>query len=118
MDILFYPTNRGRQPVYEWLQKLQHKQPAHHMKVHIQLLALLENGPLIRSRQVRQEGVKKLKKTDIWQLRVDDDRILFFFDEKGNIVLTNQFKKKSNSTPQNEIDRAENRQSEWLKRNN
>lgn len=117
LDILFYPTNRGRQPVYEWLQKIQHKQKARYDQVYAQLLALQENGNLIRSLKLKPDGVKKLKKMDIWQLRVEDDRILFFFDEKGNIVLTNQFQKKSKSTPPGEIERAEKRRREWLDRN-
>lgn len=117
MDILFYPTNRGRQPVYEWLQKIQHKQKARYNQVYAQLLALQGNGDLIRTLKLKQDDIKKLKKTDIWQLRIEDDRILFFFDEKGNIVLTNQFQKKSKNTPPREIERAEKRRREWLNRN-
>lgn len=117
MGAHFYPTSRGRQPVYEWLQKIQRKEKARYNRIQPKLLALRDNGPSIRSLEVKQEEVKKLKKTDIWQLRVDDDRILFFFDENGDIVFTNQFQKKSNDTPQKEIDVAKKRRREWLDRN-
>lgn len=117
MEILFYPTSRGHQPVYEWLKKIQGKEKDRYNRIAPKLSALQENGPLIRSLRVKQEYVKKLRNQEVWQLRVDDDRILFFFDKNGNIVLTNHFKKKSNNTPQKEIDTAERRRNIWLERN-
>lgn len=117
MGIHFYLTSRGRQPVYEWLKKIQRKEKERYNRIEPKLFALKENGSSIRSLEIKQEEVKKLKKSDIWQLRVDDDRILFFFDENGDIVITNQFQKKSNATPSKEIDRAEKRRLEWLDRN-
>lgn len=117
MNILYYSDKRGRQPVDEWLIHIKKTEAAHFRKVYYHLGILRQNGSLIRARKEKQKGVKKLKKTEIWQLRVNDDRILFFFTDNNEIVLTNQFRKKSNDTPQSEIERAERRRSEWLEQN-
>ncbi|MFC4663886.1 MULTISPECIES: type II toxin-antitoxin system RelE/ParE family toxin [Oceanobacillus] len=50
----------------------------------------------------------------MWQLRLNNNRVLFFYFLEDNIVFTNQFKKKSNQTPENEIIRAENRRNDWI----
>jgi len=117
IEILFYADSRGRQPVYDWIQHIEKHDPATHRKVYQLLKMLSENGRYIRSGQSKRKDIKKLKGTDIWQIRVNDNRILFFYFTADAIVLTNKFKKKQNSTPQNEIDRAEKCKEEWLKNN-
>lgn len=119
MDILFYADSRGRQPVLEWYVNLEKREPETFRKVYYQLLKLSENGNCIRSREIKPKNIKKLKGTDdIWQLRIDENRVLFFYYGKESIVITNQFKKKKNETPKREISRAESRKKYWLNQNN
>ncbi|WP_035512531.1 type II toxin-antitoxin system RelE/ParE family toxin [Halalkalibacillus halophilus] len=77
----------------------------------------MKNGDLIRSGEVKRKDIKPLR-SGIWQLRVKDDRVLFFYFSSDSIVLTNQFKKKSNETPKNQIERAIKRQNEWMSKHN
>jgi phage-related protein len=117
MDILYYSNSRGCQPVYDWIQHIKKHEPALYNKVYQTQVMLRRNGSLIQSGEVKKKNIKKLKGTDIWQIRINDDRILFFYFAGDSIVMTNQFRKKQNSTPQTEIDRAENRKKEFLKNN-
>jgi phage-related protein len=117
MDILYYSDSRGCQPVYDWIQHIKKHEPALHRKVYQTQVMLRENGRQIQSGEVKKKNIKKLKGTDIWQIRINDDRILFFYFDADSIVMTNQFRKKQNNTPPNEIIRAENRREEFLKNN-
>ena len=64
---------------------------------------------------------KKLVNTDeIWEVRIriagDILRILGFFDTEEFVVLTNGFTKKTQKTPQREIELAESRKKDYLRR--
>ena len=65
--------------------------------------------------------LKKLTGTDgIWEIRADVGRdtfrLLGFFDGNEWIVLTNSFQKKTQRTPAGEIELAEQRKNDFLKR--
>lgn len=118
MDILFYADGRGRQPVYDWLESMKKREPATFRKVYQLLVMLEERGHEILSSGTSRDDIKKLKGTeDIWQMRVGENRILYFYYSSDSIVLTNQFKKKRNKTHTSEITRAETRKAEWINRN-
>lgn len=70
---------------------------------------------------IPKEYFKKLVNTDdIWEIRIrlgnNIFRILGFFDGGDFIVLTNGFQKKTQKTPHNEIEIAESRKKDYLKR--
>ncbi len=118
LDILFYADGRGHQPVYEWMEGLEKREPITYRKVYYLLAMLSENGEDIRTGKIKRDDVKKLKGTDdIWQLRVNENRVLFFYYGKDSIVLTNQFKKKKDKTPSKEISRAKTRKRSWIDQN-
>lgn len=113
LEILYYADSRGCQPVLDWVKEMKKYEPAVWRKFYQLQIMLMENGKLIQQGKVKRDDIKKLKGTDdIWQLRVRDDRVLFFYYAGESIVFTNQFRKKQNSTPQSEIERAENRKEE------
>lgn len=117
MEILFYADGRGHQPVYEWLESIKTREPATFRKVTQILIMLEENGEYIRSGKSNRKDIKRLKGTDdIWQIRIGSNRILYFYYSSDALILTNQFKKKSNQTPKSEITRAETRKTEWINR--
>ncbi|PES32842.1 type II toxin-antitoxin system RelE/ParE family toxin [Bacillus thuringiensis] len=115
MNIHYYEDSRGRQQVYEWIEYIEKHDKVAWRKLYQLQVMLKENGKLIHAGQIKRKDIKKLKGTDIWQLRVNNNRILFFYFSDDAIVFTNQFQKKQDETPQNEIDRAEKRKEEWLK---
>lgn len=95
--------------VKNWLETVRVSEPTVYKRFNYDLDFLELFGD-----QVRKGGcplpdtIKKLKGTDgIWQLRVDDYRIFYFYFDNDTIVMTNVFRKKTNKTPQKEIKKAE-----------
>ncbi|MEG1192710.1 MAG: type II toxin-antitoxin system RelE/ParE family toxin [Clostridia bacterium] len=52
----------------------------------------------------------------IWELRPGNNRVLFFCFENGAYVLLHQFVKKTQKTPEREIDRARSERADYSKR--
>jgi phage-related protein len=110
--IKFYTTQSGKSPVADFLDSLNSKQA----KKVTWVLNLIE-----QKHRVPPEYFKKLSGTSgIWEVRVqsgsDIFRLLGFIDQGNFVVLTNGFVKKSQKTPRNEIEIAENRRSDYLHR--
>jgi len=111
-QIIFYKTQSGKSPVADFLDSLNAKQA----KKVTWVLHLIEN-----SKRVPKEYFKKLSGTSgIWEIRVQSGsnifRLLGFIDNGRFVVLTNGFQKKSQKTPKNEIQIAEQRKSDFLLR--
>jgi len=111
-NIYFYRTDSGFCPVEKFLDSLPGKQA---QKV-VWVLKLIEDLDVIPT-----QYLKKLKGTsDIWEIRVqignNNFRILGFFQEGNLIVLNHAFSKKSQKTPRKEIEIAEQRRKDYLRR--
>lgn len=112
-QIKFYRTQSGKSPVEEFLDTLK---PKHAKKV-TWTLRLIEDMD-----QIPVQYFKKLKNTDdIWEVRArigsHSFRLLGFITGDEFVVLTNGFKKKSQKTPKQEIELAEQRKADYLARN-
>ncbi len=110
-SINFFVTETGKSPVAEFLDNLSSKS-AQKMTWVMQLVEELEQPPA--------QYFKKLTNTkDIWEIRVQCNgnafRVLGFFDEKKIFIATNGFQKKTQKTPRNEIELAEERKHIYLK---
>lgn len=102
-EVNFYKLDSGKNPVIEFFDSLNGKQ----VQKITWVLELFEEMSV-----VPKQYFKKLKNTDdIWEIRItfsgDIFRILGFFESNNNFVLTNGFIKKSQKTPQSEINLAE-----------
>jgi phage-related protein len=111
-EIKFYKTTSGKCPVEEFLETLSAKQA---QKV-TWVLRVIEELPSIPTKYL-----KKLVNTDeIWEVRVaigsNIFRLLGFFDDSNLIVLDNAFQKKTQKTPLQEIQLAEERRRDYFKR--
>ena len=111
-NIIFYKTTHGKCPIEEFLLSLETKT---RQKV-VWVLKLLEDLKIIPS-----HFFKKLESTDnIWECRIEYKsniyRILCFFDDNKVVVLTNGFQKKTQKTPNNEIELAEKYKQDYLRR--
>jgi phage-related protein len=53
---------------------------------------------------------------DIWELRLGNDRILYFCNNGINFVLLHYFRKKTQKTPELEIQKAQNEIVDFIKR--
>lgn len=111
IEVVFYETERGKEPAKEFLNSLDMKMRA---KV-VRTIALLEaNGTSLR------EPYSKHLEDGIFELRVkfatDISRVLYFFYCDGKAVLTNGFVKKSTKTPDNEKKLAKKYRDDYLRR--
>ena len=110
--VTFYKTIDGKCPIEDFLNSLSGKVA---QKV-TWVLSLLEDMDIVPS-----SYFKKLTGSEgIWECRIQFGsnayRIFCFFDDKSVVVLTNGFVKKSQKTPQSEIEKAEAYRRDFLER--
>ena len=110
--VTFYKTVDGKCPIEDFLNSLSGKVA---QKV-TWVLSLLEDMDIVPS-----SYFKKLTGSEgIWECRIQFGsnayRIFCFFDDKSVVVLTNGFMKKSQKTPQSEIEKAEAYRRNFLER--
>jgi len=111
-EINFYRDKLGYCPVEEFIDSLNAKQA---QKI-AWVLRLIEEQESIPS-----SYLKKLVNTEeIWEVRIQLGnnifRVLGFFEDNNLIILTSAFHKKSQKTPKKEIELAEKRRKDYLKR--
>jgi len=111
-EIRFYRTESGVCPVAEFLDSLTGKQ-AQKVAWVLQLVEEMDTVPV--------QYFKKLVNTDdLWEVRVQAGnnifRLLGFLEGDQLIVLSHGFQKKTQKTPKKEIQLAEVRKKDYLKR--
>ena len=110
-EIVFYAKPDGTEPAKDFLLSLNTKMRA---KTVMLLELLSENGSELR------EPYSKHLTDGIFELRTkvgsDISRVLYFFVIGKKIVLTNGFIKKTQKTPQSEIELAKKYRNEFLNR--
>lgn len=112
-EIEYYQTERGLQPVEEYIDSLDIKKQ---VKVFRQISLLRELGS-----KLGEPYSKQLVK-GIFELRIQQSnnitRLLYFFFRDKKVVLTHGFTKKTPKTPPGEIERAIKYRIEYESRNN
>ncbi len=108
----FYKNVNGDSPVQKFFDTLNSKQMQKTAWV-LTLIKEFDNIPVIY--------FKKLENTDdLWEIRIQQGstkiRIICFFSKGKTIILTSGFIKKTQRTPKNEIEIAENRKKDYLRR--
>ena len=109
--IEFYRTETGRIPTEEFLDTLSDKV----VQKIISVIELVEAEPIVPAKFFR-----KLVDTELYECRVRWEsnifRLFCFFDRNDKIVITNGFVKKTQKTPQREIERAKRYRRDYLAR--
>ncbi len=100
IPVTYYETVRGDQPVKAYIEALPDKERA-------KVKALIDN--LSVKIVLNEPHAKKIG--SLFELRPGAHRIFYCYHE-GKVVLLHAFRKKSNKTPQREIDTAYNRMNE------
>ena len=110
-EVEFYEKENGEQPAKEFLLSLDKKLRA---KLADTIMILQDNGYELR------EPYSKHISEGIFELRAkqgsDITRVMYFFYVDRHIILTNGFIKKTQKTPQSEIEKAKRYRSDYLKR--
>ena len=100
-EVLFYDKPDGAEPAKEFLNSLDNKMRAKMVRT---VMLLQDNGAALR------EPYSKPLGDGIFELRAkvgsDISRVLYFFFVGKKIILTNGFIKKTQKTPDAELDKA------------
>lgn len=113
--IIFYKTPGGKQPVAESLDQLiQSKNPKdHELGCDIaSSIALLEKSS---KKDLDTVLSKKLQGYPLWELKVNNIRVIYCTITDGTICLLHMFTKKSNETPKRHVETALKRYRNLLK---
>jgi phage-related protein len=111
-EVIFYRTETGRNPIQEFLDTLPPK-PAQKATWVIKLVEDLEVVP--------GQYFQRMSNTeDLWGVRVKAGanifRFLGFFDGAKLVVLSHAFQKKTQKTPRQAIQLAEERKRDYFRR--
>ncbi|MDR1114370.1 MAG: type II toxin-antitoxin system RelE/ParE family toxin [Candidatus Margulisbacteria bacterium] len=113
--IELYEKAKGNNPVLEFILSLTPKQQA---KIYREIDLLKKFGNELHFPHVRKMEAEK----PLWELRVrlgsDIFRIFYFMFYANHCVLLHGFAKKTNKTPQNEMEIAVQRMADYKRRKN
>lgn len=115
-NIEFYEDSNGYSQLWEFLDDLQKKAGKnkdariHHQQISFYIELLQENGTRLGT------NITKHLVEDIWELRPGNNRVFYFYFENNTFVLLHQFRKKSQKTPQREINQALAERDDWKSR--
>lgn len=109
--VVFYETEDGKRPAYEYINSLPQK-----MRARIYKIAQLLEEDGTRTRMPYSEFLQD----GIFQIRAQQEgnisRVLYFFAVGKTIVLTNGFTKKTRKTPLGEIELAKKYRADYERR--
>lgn len=110
-EIIFYQSDFGDKPVEEFLTGLD-------AAVRAKIVRTLE---LLRTQQVVPSKFwKKLSGSDLWEVRVkyagNIFRLLAAFEKGNRVILLHAFQKKSQKTPRQDMEIAQQRQKRYFQR--
>ena len=112
----FYETANGQSDVRDFMEELRQKRESNkdariqfkQIAMYIELLA--RNGTQL------PDNITKHIDDGIWELRPGNNRVFYFYFQDDRFVLLHHFRKKSQKTPQREIDRAKAERADYLNR--
>ena len=115
-NVEFYSTADGKSELWDFLDELQRK-AANNKDARIQHKQILLYIQLLEDHGTRLgDNITKHLDEDIWELRPGNNRVLYFYFKDNTFVLLHQFRKKTQKTPQREIEKAKSERDDWLKR--
>ena len=115
-EIEFYEKENGESAVWDFLEELREKSDKskdariqyNQLMLHIQLLQ--NNGTRLPN------NITKHIEEDIWELRPGNNRVFYFYYCNDTFVLLHHFRKKTQKTPQREIEKAKSERDDNLSR--
>lgn len=113
--ITFYENRNGTSDIWDLLETLRIKSSSskdariqyNQICFYIELLA--KNGTNLPT------NITKHIDDGIWELRPGNNRIFYFYHNKGHYVLLHHFRKKTQKTPKREVDRAKANRDDYIK---
>ena len=112
----FYETADGRSELWDFLEELRMKAATNkdariqYKQISLYIQLLQDNGTRLN------ENITKHLEDGIWELRLGNNRVFYFFFENDTFVLLHYFRKKSQKTPKREIEKAKNERADYVAR--
>jgi len=107
-EVNYFVSKSGENPIKEFLDKHpQVKIKTFHIFLNIEKYGLISVLP----------HIKKLKNLPLWEIKIigkESTRILYFSEKQNSILLLNAFIKKTQKTPQKEINIALKRLNQYM----
>lgn len=112
-EVIFYEDERGRSPVKDFLDELQAKAKSNKEAKQLYKKFILYIEVLAKSGTRAGTPYTKHIGNGIWELRPKDHRVFFFGWEGNKLVLLHTFRKTTQKTPQQEVDKAIKEMADW-----
>ena len=113
-QVVFFADENGISEVETFLNELSHSAITS-KDARVQLKQLVYYIDLLQNNGTRlPESITKHITEDIWELRPGDNRVFYFFFRNNTFVLLHHFRKKSQKTPQREIETAKRKRDQFL----
>lgn len=113
-NIVFYKDKKEKSEIEEYLIELQNKKDKN-SRVKINKIIAYINMLEKYGTTIGEPYIKYLE-NDIWELRPLRDRILFAYCNNNKFILLSIFMKKTQKTPQMEIEKAKRNLKDFIKR--
>lgn len=113
-SVKFYKDKNGKEPLKEYLQELGSKTDKN-SRVNFNKIRDYIKTLSIHGTRAGEPFVKHLS-DEIWELRPLRNRILFFAYDGQQFILLSHFIKKTQKTPQREIEKAKNLMNDYVER--
>ena len=113
-NVEFYETQDGKSQIWEFLEELRIKAATskdariQHKQASLYIELLQQNGTRLN------ENITKRLEDGIWELRLGNNRVFYFFFQDNTFVLLHQFRKKTQKTPKREIEKAKRERDDYL----
>ena len=114
-EVIPYRTESGNVPLYNFVQALaKDGNPNQLAKIHLYESYLKQYG--MEMKKIIPKSIKHIR-GEIYELRPGKNRIFFFaVTTEDKFVLLHGFKKKSNTTPKEQIEKAEQEWKDYKRR--
>ena len=116
-EIDFYEKENRKSEILDFIDELRNKKEndknarIQYKQIILYIELLSKNGTAL------PQNITKHLEDDIWELRPGNNRILYFFIDKNNTyVLLHHFRKTTQKTTKQEIEKAKKERTDYLKR--
>lgn len=114
-EIVFYQDRSGKTPVYDYMQELKSKADKN-SRINVSKIGDYIQALSVYGTEIGEPYVKHLE-GEIWELRPIRNRVLFAAWVNGGFVLLHHFLKRTQKTPQREIEQAKRELADFMERN-
>ncbi len=116
-NVVLYETASGYSELNDQLMELAEKADTN-KDARIQFKQIALYVELLKNHGTRlSSNITKYLEDNIWELRPGNNRVLYFYFENNTFVLLHMFRKKTQKTPKQELEKAKKEMMDYRVRN-